>query len=62
MNNKEIEKFLAFVNTASDAIGDEYDTIRFTCPLCGGDAYVGRATYNGHMHASCSTCEITVAE
>lgn len=25
----------------------------FTCPICGKTAFVGRAAYNGHIHAVC---------
>lgn len=28
----------------------------FVCPICGGRARSGRASNNGHCHASCNKC------
>lgn len=35
--------------------------LEFTCPLCGGDAIVGKAAYNGHIYAYCD-CGATMVK
>lgn len=34
----------------------------FICPVCGGKAYAERVKLNGHLHAKCEKCGITVME
>lgn len=32
----------------------------FTCPLCGGEAWWGRAPSNGHLRSGCRKCGISM--
>jgi hypothetical protein len=32
----------------------------FTCTLCGGDAWWGRATINNHLHTRCNCCGFSI--
>lgn len=34
----------------------------FVCPLCGGEAWWGRSTYNNHLHCGCKKCGFTMME
>ena len=34
----------------------------FTCPLCGGIAWWGRASINGHLHAGCEGCDFRIIQ
>lgn len=29
---------------------------QFVCPLCGGEAWWGRSSYNNHLHCGCHGC------
>lgn len=34
----------------------------FTCPLCSGDAWWVRSTYNNHLHCGCRKCGFKMME
>ena len=34
----------------------------FACPLCGGDAWWGRSSYNNHLHCGCRKCGFKMME
>lgn len=34
----------------------------FICPLCGGDAWWGRAEVNNHLHCGCRKCGYLLME
>lgn len=49
---EEIEPFFKAVATVVNNLSDGQKT-EFPCPLCGRTAFVGKAAYNGHVHAWC---------
>lgn len=34
----------------------------FTCPLCGGEAWWGRSSYNNHLHCGCKKCDVMIMQ
>lgn len=34
----------------------------FACPLCGGEAWWSRSTYNNHLHCGCRKCGFKMME
>lgn len=34
----------------------------FVCPLCGGEAWWGRSSYNNHLHCGCRKCGFKMME
>lgn len=34
----------------------------FVCPLCGGEAWWGRAESNNHLHAGCKKCGFRIMQ
>ena len=34
----------------------------FVCPLCGGVAWWGRSSYNGHLHMGCNNCDFRIMQ
>ena len=34
----------------------------FVCPLCGGDAWLGRSSYNNHLRCGCRKCGFKMME
>ena len=55
-----MEKLVDFLWSISKA--EEKGEHEFKCPLCGGKAQWGRAEGNGHLHAGCRDCNMTVCE
>lgn len=37
-------------------------TYEFECPSCGGQARAGKASINGHIHARCDKCNISIMQ
>ena len=61
MTEKEYtEAFLEFLKAHHEA--EEAGKEEFTCPVCGGDAWWGRAAINGHLHCGCEKCGMKVIE
>ena len=59
---KEIDDFLKFVKTASNACKEKGKQYEFTCPLCGKKANAIRDSYNGHLWAKCDNCDMQVIQ
>ena len=55
--HKEIVRFLAALNKA-----EEEGKKAFTCPICGGEVRMSKAPSNGHIHARCTSCDMTMME
>lgn len=58
----EIEKFLAFLGSATSTIEQRGKTFEWKCPICGGKAVGGKARSNGHIHAKCNDCNMEVMQ
>ena len=52
--------FWEFIRTMNKAKAAGART--FKCPVCGSEAYWGRNEYNGHIHAECSGCRMSLAQ
>lgn len=60
INKKVIDPFAFAIEASKDLNpGESKD---FICPVCGGKAYAERVKLNGHLHAKCEKCGITVME
>jgi len=64
LNDEEIDVFIKFVQAAAMMKkglepGENRD---FICPACGGTAHAGRSGYNGHLHAGCGCCGLSLME
>lgn len=47
---------------AAQRKAEESDTDNFACPLCGGEAWWGRAKINNHLHCGCKKCGFRMME
>lgn len=54
------EAFFKFLKAQHEA--EEAGKEEFTCPVCGGNAWWGRASINGHLHCGCEKCGMKVIE
>ena len=52
-------KFLEIANRVCREKGVIYE---FECPICKGVAKASKSTYNGHLHAQCKKCDMTIME
>lgn len=60
IDKKVIDPFAFAIEASKDLNpGESKD---FICPVCGGKAYAERVKLNGHLHAKCEKCGITVME
>ena len=60
IDKKVIDPFAFAIEASKDLnLGESKD---FICPVCGGKAYAERVKLNGHLHAKCEKCGITVME
>lgn len=53
----DVSKFLKAQQKAEEA-GEK----QFKCPLCGGDAWWERSSYNRHLHCGCKGCGFLMME
>ena len=60
--DKEIEDFLKFLEVANNTCKEKGKHYEFICPLCGNKAQGIRNTYNGHLWAKCSNCDMNVIQ
>ena len=54
------DKIIAFMQAQREA--EEEGREEFTCPLCGGTAFWGRARVNNHLHCGCKGCGFRMME
>ena len=58
MDDKKLERILnkdfKFMEARLEA--EKKGEREFTCPLCGGHAWWGRASINNHLHCGCRDC------
>ena len=52
------EKLTTFLEARAKA--EKEGQIHFTCPLCGGDAWWGRARLNNHLRSKCRGCGFSI--
>ena len=52
------ERMFTFMKARQEA--EEAGQKHFTCPLCGGDAWWGRARLNNHLRCRCNGCGISI--
>ena len=57
-----VENMLRFHEAAGKAIREPDKAYTFVCPICGGEAYGGKAGSNNHIHVSCSSCGFSVMQ
>ena len=62
MEDKEIDEFLKFLEVANDTCKEKGIIYEFECPICKGMAKASKSTYNGHLHAQCKKCDMTIVE
>lgn len=62
IEDKEIEESLKFIKVASETCKEKGKQYEFACPLCNGKAEGIRNTYNGHLWAKCSNCDMNVIQ
>ena len=55
-----MDKIIVFMKARQAA--EEHWKTEFVCPICGGNAWWGRSTYNNHLHCGCEKCEIIMME
>lgn len=55
-----LEDFKKFFTAQREA--ETEGNTEFTCPLCGGNAYWGRASSNNHLHTGCRDCRFRSLE
>lgn len=58
------EKFEKWIKAETEASENlkRGETKQFTCPICGGDAFVGKSSYNGHKLSYCRNCKMRIIE
>ncbi len=54
------EQIKAFMQARDEA--EKANKEEFKCPLCGGDAWWGRSSYNNHLHCGCRKCGFRMME
>lgn len=52
--------FVSFIKAQIEA--EEQGKNEFTCPLCGGDAWWRRVSYNNHLRSGCKKCEFFIMQ
>lgn len=57
---KNIQMLFDFMRAQKEA--EKSGKKEFTCPLCGGEAWWGRAPSNGHLHCGCRKCGFRLME
>lgn len=64
MNESREEEFTdrMFLFLSAQKEAEKKGQEEFTCPLCGGEAWWGRAPLNGHLHCGCLKCKISIME
>lgn len=62
IEDEEIKEFFEFLKVASDTCKEKGKHYEFVCPLCGNKAQAIRNTYNGHLWAKCSNCDMNVIQ
>ena len=62
LSDKEIEDFLKFLEVANNTCKEKGKHYEFICRLCGNKAQRIRNTYNGHLWAKCSNCDMNVIQ
>ena len=55
-----VQAVLEFLKAQQKA--EETGEKQFKCPLCGGDAWWQRSSYNGHLHCGCEDCRFLMME
>jgi ssDNA-binding Zn-finger/Zn-ribbon topoisomerase 1 len=55
-----IEEIIAFMKAQDEA--EKSHKEGFKCPLCGGDAWWKRSSYNNHLHCACRKCGLHMME
>ena len=55
-----VQAVLEFLKAQQKA--EETGEKQFKCPLCGGDAWWQRSSYNGHLHCGCEGCGFLMME
>lgn len=62
LTNDEFEKFMKFLKAANEAIKERGATYEWICPLCDGKCMGGKAKCNGHIHAGCQDCKVSIMQ
>lgn len=60
---KMMKETVLFEGAVSKHVSEKRgELVEFTCPLCGGKAWVSRSTYNGHIWSKCESCGMSSME
>lgn len=62
IENEEIEDFINFLQVADNICEEKGKTYEFDCPICKGKAKAIKNTYNGHLWASCESCNMKLIQ
>jgi predicted RNA-binding Zn-ribbon protein involved in translation (DUF1610 family) len=55
-----IEEIIKFMDAQQKA--EKKGRNDFECPLCGGEAWWRRSSYNNHLHCGCKKCGVAIME
>lgn len=62
LEDKEIKDTINFIKVANDVCKEKGKMYEFQCPICNGQAKAIKSDYNGHLHAKCEECDLTIME
>lgn len=62
MDEEELNRTMQFIVAALEICEEPEKDYQFVCPLCGGEAHVSKASYNGHHRAYCMECKMNFIE
>ena len=60
MKNSNVDEVIAFLIAQQEAEAEGRE--EFSCTLCGGTAFWGRARVNNHLHCGCKGCGFRMME
>ena len=58
LEEQDIQRMFDFMRAREEA--EKNGKKEFTCPLCGGEAWWGRAPSNGHLRCGCRKCRFSL--
>lgn len=61
MEIQDMDKFFLFIGEADKDLEKGQSKV-FICPICGGYAHAAKASNNGHLHAYCEKCKISIMQ
>lgn len=61
MEKQDMDKYVLFIGEAHKDL-EKGQSKDFICPICGGNAHAAKASNNGHLHAYCENCKMSIMQ